>query len=111
MEKKADNRRLLVLADKSITRLSDFKLRSEKSGLELWCAFLQWDRERIKNLLSVMLGVLMHFSSTRIFKFKFFEISLDTMLNPNTLIQYYNLSGQEHKITVILRGITICEPK
>ena len=76
MEKKADNRRLLVLTDKSITRLNDFKLRPEKSGLERWCTFLHRDRERVKNLLSISLDVLMHFSSTGIFKFKFFELFL-----------------------------------
>lgn len=48
MEKNADNRGLLVLADKSVTRLDDYKLRPEKSGLELWCTFLQRDRERVK---------------------------------------------------------------
>lgn len=76
MEKKADNRRLLVLANKSITRLNDFKLRPEKSGLELQCTFLQWDRERVKNLLSTLLGVLIYFSSMGIFKCKFFEVYL-----------------------------------
>jgi len=76
MEKKADNRRLLVLADKSITRLNDFKLRPEKSGLELRCTFLQQDRERVKNLSGILLGVLMHFSSREIFKFKFLEVFL-----------------------------------
>lgn len=46
VEEKADNRRLLVLADKSIIGLNDFKMRPEKSGLELGCTFLQWDREK-----------------------------------------------------------------
>lgn len=45
VEKNADNRGLLVLVHKSLTRLNDFKLRLEKSGLELWCTFLQQDRE------------------------------------------------------------------
>lgn len=84
MEKNADNRGLLVLADKSITRLNDFKLRLEKSGLELWVhIFAARHRENKEFFLSILLGAWMHFSSMGIFKFKFFQLFKKIMFKIN----------------------------
>lgn len=94
MEKNADNRGLLVLVDKSI-RLDDYKLRPEKSGLELWCTFLQQNRKSKEIFLSILLRVWMHFSSTGIFKFKFFDLIFKKLCLSQ--IKGYSLKTSQHK--------------